>query len=244
MLSSNVSLGCDFCTWRVRHLRRRCMFTLHVSHHPLDVLQRAERLNLFSPPMLDGACHSAEARLQGKAGGNLEALQRTGLFMRLLPLKATRVWPKKVAAKPSRRVSAHLLDCCPRRLCRGGGRGWDANRVASHDQWCVDAAGGIPVNPVFRVRARPRGGMQSAEGNFGQWTCTDPQCGPTKCWPKRSRFFRCGAPSSSGGDPQPDPGRLPHPPPVWHSRDQSHLGRPTPLTERFSSTLSKRTRDT
>ena len=39
-------------------------------------------------------------------------------------------------------------------------------------------------------------GMQfagGAGGDLGLWTCTNQQCGATKCWPTRSHGLRCGA---------------------------------------------------
>ena len=68
---------------------------------------------------------------------------------------------------------------------------------------CVSlAAEGVGSDSVIRVCARMREGMQpvnggfggggfGGRGDFGQWTCTNPQCRANRCWPTKSKCFRC-----------------------------------------------------
>ena len=91
------------------------------------------------------------------------------------------------------------------------------------------AAEGVGSDSVIRVCARMRGRMQRVSGgcgggDFGQWTCTNPQCRANRCWPTQSKCFRCGAPKGYGLTQ--DRGRPPYPPPGWQQREQHHLGRP------------------
>ena len=74
----------------------------------------------------------------------------------------------------------------------------------------------VGADSVIRVCARVRRGMQPANGSFGgggfggdfgQWTCTNPQCRANRCWPTKSKCFRCRAPKGYGLTQ--DPGRPP-----------------------------------
>ena len=76
----------------------------------------------------------------------------------------------------------------------------------------------------------------------GEWTCGF--CHTTKCWPVRTRCYRCG--TARNGAPAhpipsyPDPGRPPYPPPGW-PREQNALGRsPLPGPSGIAPTISAR----
>ena len=76
----------------------------------------------------------------------------------------------------------------------------------------------------------------------GEWTCGN--CHATKCWPVRTRCYRCGM--ARNGAPShpipgyPDPGRPPYPPPGW-PREQNALGRsPLPGPTGIAPTISAR----
>ena len=86
-------------------------------------------------------------------------------------------------------------------------------------------AEGAGSDSVIRACARLRGSMQpdnggfsvggfGGGGDFGQWTCTNPQCRANRCWPTWSKCFRCGAPKWYGLTQ--DPGR---PPQGWQQRN-------------------------
>ena len=111
------------------------------------------------------------------------------------------------------------------------------------------SAEGVGSNSVVRVCARMRGGMQPVNGgfggggfvgggDFGQWTCTNPQCRANRCWPTKSKCFRCGAPKGYGLTQ--DPGRPPYPPPGWQPREQHHPGRPVQASPGIAPTMSKK----
>ena len=110
-------------------------------------------------------------------------------------------------------------------------------------------AEGVGSDSVVRVCARMRGGMQPVNGgfggggfvgggDFGQWTCTNPQCRANRCWPTKSKCFRCGAPKGYGLTQ--DPGRPPYPPPGWQPREQHHPGRPVQVSPGIAPTMSKK----
>ena len=103
---------------------------------------------------------------------------------------------------------------------------------------------GVNANSVVRVRAGILGGMQPAGGDFGQWTCTNPQCRANKCWPTRSRCFRCGASRGLCGEPPrlncQDPGLPPHRPP--QAREQNQLARGPPVSTSLQRCPEKRYR--
>ena len=89
-----------------------------------------------------------------------------------------------------------------------------------------------PVNGGFG------GGGFVGGGDFGQWTCTNPQCRANRCWPTKSKCFRCGAPKGYGLTQ--DPGRPPYPPPGWQPREQHHPGRPVQVSPGIAPTMSKK----
>ena len=105
----------------------------------------------------------------------------------------------------------------------------------------------VGADSVVRVCARVRGRMQPATGGFGgggfggdsgQWTCTNLQCRVNRCWPTKSKCFRCGSPKGYGLTQ--DPGRPPYPPPGWQAREQHHLGRPAQTSTGIAPTMSKK----
>ena len=107
----------------------------------------------------------------------------------------------------------------------------------------------LAADSVVRVCARMRGRMQPVNGgfrgdgfggggDFGQWTCTNPQCRANRCWPTKSKCFRCGAPKGYGLTQ--DPGRPPYPPPGWQPREQHHPGRPVQVSPGIAPTMSKK----
>ena len=107
------------------------------------------------------------------------------------------------------------------------------------------AAEGVGSDSVIRVCAGVRAGMQPVNGgfrgdgfggggDFGQWTCTNPQCRANRCWPTKSKCFRCGAPKGYGLTQ--DPGRPPYPPPGWQPREQHHPGRPVQVSPGIAPT--------
>ena len=111
------------------------------------------------------------------------------------------------------------------------------------------AAEGVGSDSVIRACARLRGGMQPVNGgfsgggfggggDFGQWTCTNPQCRANRCWPTKSKCFRCGAPKGDGLTQ--DPGRHPYPPPGWQPREQHHPWRPAQVSPGIAPTMSKK----
>ena len=111
------------------------------------------------------------------------------------------------------------------------------------------AAEGVGSDSVIRVCARMRGRMQPVNGgfrgggfagggDFGQWTCTNPQCRANRCWPTKSKCFGCGAPKGYGLTQ--DPGRPPYPPPGWQQREQHHPGRPVQVSPGIAPTMSKK----
>ena len=116
------------------------------------------------------------------------------------------------------------------------------------NEWTLDEAG-VNVESVVRARGWVKGGMQFQEGigggDFGQWNCTNPQCRATKCWPTKSRCYRCGAPKGFGVTSQQlftpnPPARPPYPPPGWQPREQSHLRRTMQMNLGSCPTSSKK----
>ena len=112
--------------------------------------------------------------------------------------------------------------------------------------WSLEEAG-ISMDSVVRTRGRVKGGMQFADGEFGQWNCTNPQCRATKCWWTKSRCYRCGAPNGYGQtllqqqQPTPNPpSRPPYPPPGWQPREQAYPGRTTQVNLSPCPTTSKK----
>ena len=82
------------------------------------------------------------------------------------------------------------------------------------------------------------GGNFGGGGDFGQWTCTNPQCRANRRWPTKTKCFRCGAPKGYGLTQ--DPGRPPYPPPGWQPREQHHPGRPAQSSPGSAPTMSKK----
>ena len=95
------------------------------------------------------------------------------------------------------------------------------------------------LRKVWVRGARMRGRMQPVNGgfrgggggDFGQWTCTNPQCRANRCWPTESKCFRCGAPKGYG---------LTQDPPGWQQREQHHPGRPVQVSRGIAPTMSKK----
>ena len=113
------------------------------------------------------------------------------------------------------------------------------------------AAEGVGSGSVTRTCARLRGGMQPVNGgfsgggfggggDFGQWTCTNPQCRANRCWLTKTKCFQCGAPRECGLTQ--DPGRPTYPPPGWQPREQHHPGRPAQSSPSIAPTMSKEPR--
>ena len=105
----------------------------------------------------------------------------------------------------------------------------------------------LSSSSVLRMRGRvrgggPQGGPHGVPSIPGEWTCGF--CHTPKCWPVRTRCYRCGMPRN--GAPShpipsyPDPGRPPYPPPGW-PREQNALGRsPLPGPTGIAPTISAR----
>ena len=100
------------------------------------------------------------------------------------------------------------------------------------------AEAGVNANSVVRDRA------WILRGRFLVVDLHKPAVWRNKCWPMRSRCFRCGSPKCFGGEPQrpnsQDLGRPPYPPPGWQAREQTHPGSVTAVATDLSTTTSKK----
>ena len=99
--------------------------------------------------------------------------------------------------------------------------------------WTLEEAR-VSMDSVIRTRGQVNGWMPfqlgTNGGDFGQWNCTNPQCRARKCWPTKSRCYRCGAPKGMGRHHSNSPVQPPWSPTLSPSRmaterEQSHPGR-------------------